>query len=437
MATHDYVIANASGAAVRADLNGALAAIVSNNSSASSPDPAYPYQFWADTSDQPAGPGKLKIRNAANDGWIVLMELDGTMLMEDGSAASPGLSFASDTDTGLFRPAANQLGIATSGVERVEFGASEVVFNDSGADFNFRVEGDAEANLLSIDASADTIAIGKLGAIKSRLHVQGAGQTGNLSDSGSTGDLLRLSSDGTAAGSGGGITFANSQSDTANSIGFAAIKGVLADGSNNTIGSISFQTRDTTTATALTERLRITANGALYTHLSPGFNASTTAGVIYAKGYGGLQGTNGTTHGSINNFYWTGTALQAWVDTTNLGNVSITSDYRTKREITTQSESGIDKVKLLRPVTFKRAEFGNLFKDEEVVREGFIAHEVGEVIPSGCEGEKDAEDQVQSLNLDAIVSVLTKALQEAIAKVETLETQNADLLARVATLEAA
>ena len=61
------------------------------------------------------------------------------MLMENGSAASPGLAFASDTDTGLFRPAANQLGIATSGVERVEFGTTEVVFNDSGADVDLRV----------------------------------------------------------------------------------------------------------------------------------------------------------------------------------------------------------------------------------------------------------------------------------------------------------
>ena len=154
MATHDYVIANASGAAVRADLNNALAAIVSNNSNATSPATTYAFQFWADTTAS-----QLKIRNAANDAWIVLMELDGTMLMEDGTAAAPGLSFASDTDTGLFRPAANQLGIATSGVERVEFGTSEVVFNDSGADVDFRVEGDTEANLLKVDAGNDRIGI--------------------------------------------------------------------------------------------------------------------------------------------------------------------------------------------------------------------------------------------------------------------------------------
>ena len=37
MAQHDYVIDNASGAAVRADLNNVLTAIVSNNSGATAP----------------------------------------------------------------------------------------------------------------------------------------------------------------------------------------------------------------------------------------------------------------------------------------------------------------------------------------------------------------------------------------------------------------
>ena len=422
MATHDYVIANGTGAAVRSDLNNALAAIVSNNSSSSEPSTTYAYQWWADTNAN-----LLKIRNSANNGWITLRELDGTMLVEDGSLAAPALAFASDTDTGLFRPGANQLSIGTANVERVKFGATEVVFNDGGVDSDFRVEGENDTAVLTIDASTDTMGVGRLGGVKCRLHVRGAGQTGPLSDSGSTGDLLRLSSDGADAGSGGGITFANSQSDTANSIGFAAITGGLANGSGNTIGSINFQTRNATTDTALTERLRITTDGALYTHLYPSATATTATGIIYTKGYGGLQGTAGSAHANPWNFYWTGSALQAWVDATYVGNVSLTSDYRTKREITTQSESGIDKIKLLRPVTFKRAAFGDLFQDEEVVREGFIAHEVGEVIPSGCEGEKDAEDQIQSLNIDAIVSVLTKALQEAVAKIETLETKVAAL----------
>ena len=433
MATHDYIISNASGAAVRSDLNDCLAAISSNNSNSTSPATTYAYQWWADTTNN-----QLKIRNSANTAWVVLRQLDGTMLLENGSASAPGLTFTSDLDTGLYRAGANQLGITTNGVERVEFGASAVVFNDGGANYDFRIEGDSDGNLFKVDASADAIGVGIGTPVKSKLHLRGSGQTNaTLSDSGGTDDIFRISSDGTTTGAGGAISFGNSQGDTAGSLGYAAIKGLLENGSSNTKGSLSLQTRSTQTDTSLSEKLRITANGGIFTYNFPSIGGELLANVLYSRGIGTLQGTSATAHGpNAYNFYWTtSSTLQAWIDTLNVGNVTITSDYRTKREIATQTESGIDKVKQLRPVTFKRAEFGTLFQDEDVVREGFIAHEVGEVIPSGCEGEKDAENQIQSLNIDAIVSVLTKALQETIAKVETLETQNADLLARVTALE--
>ena len=168
MATHDYVIANASGAAVRADLNNVLAAIVTNNSSATEPATTYAYQWWADSTA-----GQLKLRNAANDDWVIIQELDGTMLMEDGTAAAPGLAFAADLDTGFFRPAANQLGVATNGVERVEFGTSEVVFNDGGEDIDFRIEGDTESNLFFVDAGNDRVGIGTAAAQHSLSLLQG------------------------------------------------------------------------------------------------------------------------------------------------------------------------------------------------------------------------------------------------------------------------
>ena len=67
MATHDYVLDNQSGANFRADLNNALQAIVSNNSSASEPATMYAYQIWVDTSNN-----LLKIRNSSNNGWVTL-----------------------------------------------------------------------------------------------------------------------------------------------------------------------------------------------------------------------------------------------------------------------------------------------------------------------------------------------------------------------------
>jgi hypothetical protein len=155
MSQHDYVIANGTGAAVRSDLNNALAAIVSNNSGATEPATMYAYQWWADTST-----GLLKLRNAANNAWITLRELDGTLTIEAGTVSAPGLAFASDLNTGIYSPSADQLGIATNGVERVEWGTSEVVFNDGGANYDFRIEGDTNSSLFFVDASAEAVGIG-------------------------------------------------------------------------------------------------------------------------------------------------------------------------------------------------------------------------------------------------------------------------------------
>jgi hypothetical protein len=114
VAQHDYVIANGTGAAVRSDLNNALAAIVSNNSGATEPATMYAYQWWADTST-----GLLKLRNAANNAWITLRELDGTLTIEAGTVSAPGLAFASDLNTGIYSPSADQLGITTGGTVRL------------------------------------------------------------------------------------------------------------------------------------------------------------------------------------------------------------------------------------------------------------------------------------------------------------------------------
>ena len=84
MSIHDYILANASGAAFRTDLNNALAAIVSNNSNSSEPTTMYAYQWWADTSN-----AVMKIRNSANNAWIELFQLDGTLTLEDGTESTP------------------------------------------------------------------------------------------------------------------------------------------------------------------------------------------------------------------------------------------------------------------------------------------------------------------------------------------------------------
>lgn len=71
MATHDYVIDNQSAAAFRADLNGALLAIVSQNSSATEPATTYADMIWYDSTAN-----QIKKRNDADSDWITLGTVD-------------------------------------------------------------------------------------------------------------------------------------------------------------------------------------------------------------------------------------------------------------------------------------------------------------------------------------------------------------------------
>ena len=153
--TADYIISNQSGASFRTDLNNTLAAIVSNNSNSSSPATTYAYQWWADTST-----GTLKIRNSANNAWIELLQLDGTLTLEDGSASAPALSFRDDLDTGVFSSSANTFCVATAGVIRMELGTSSTIFNDGGGDVDFRIESDSTSHMFFIDAGNNRIGIG-------------------------------------------------------------------------------------------------------------------------------------------------------------------------------------------------------------------------------------------------------------------------------------
>ena len=65
-----------------------------------------------------------------------------------------------DTNTAIRFTNSDQIQFETAGVERLEIQQTEAVFNDGGADFNLRVEGDTDVNLLKVDAGTDKIGIG-------------------------------------------------------------------------------------------------------------------------------------------------------------------------------------------------------------------------------------------------------------------------------------
>lgn len=128
MSQHDYAIANDTGANVRADLNLALAAILSMNSGASAPSTTTAYMLWADTTT-----GLLKQRNAADSAWITLGTMasanlgllalaGGTMTgalvaAAGGLVVTPDIAWTGDLDTGIYRAGANLLGLVANATE--------------------------------------------------------------------------------------------------------------------------------------------------------------------------------------------------------------------------------------------------------------------------------------------------------------------------------
>jgi len=104
MAQANGEVANASGAAVRQDLNDQLAAIFTNHSGAT--QPAVPtarqaHQWWYDETNN-----ILKIRNDANSGWINVIDFnagaEGALHVPVGTAAATSIRPAADTNSGFF-----------------------------------------------------------------------------------------------------------------------------------------------------------------------------------------------------------------------------------------------------------------------------------------------------------------------------------------------
>jgi hypothetical protein len=102
------IIDNAVGATVRADMNSALAAIATNNSSATEPGTMYAYQFWSDTTT-----GLLKQRNSANSAWVTRLVLSEGQLARLNDVSGL-ISVTSATATDIFGAAGATISIDNS-----------------------------------------------------------------------------------------------------------------------------------------------------------------------------------------------------------------------------------------------------------------------------------------------------------------------------------
>jgi len=192
----------------------------------------------------------------------------------------------------------------------------------------------------------------------------------------------------------------------------------------NSGGDMIFQNTN-----SITERMRIDSSGNVLIGTT-----SNSVGAVSCK-FGLVGDFSGSFGQSINsstgatayhiNFGLSGTQT-GYISSTSGGTTyTTTSDYRLKENIMPMT-GALDKVVLLKPVTYKWKE-NNLDGSQ-----GFIAHELAEVCPQAVSGEKDAVNEdgsikAQGIDTSFLVATLTAAIQELNAKVDAQAVRIAEL----------
>jgi hypothetical protein len=281
-----------------------------------------------------------------------------------GSAGTPTISTAADTNTGIFFPAADTIGFAEGGTE-----------------------------VMRIDSSGD-VGIGTTAGFTSGngLEIQRAGVATLRCDNSTS----------TAAGE-----FRADATGTAIDCRGLEVFRTLTGGTERMRIDSSGRVGIGTTAPAYTVTVGDTDAGRGWS-----VNLNNNVGNVRSRASASDQQTHNVflnTNGEVGSIKTNGSATA----------FNTSSDYRLKENVNYNFDA-TTRLKQLKPARF------NFKADSTTTFDGFIAHEVKEVIPEAISGEKDAVDEKgnispQGIDQSKLVPLLTKALQEAIIKIEQLE----------------
>lgn len=333
------------------------------------------------------------------------ISVSGTAQFASGTAASPSLTFEGDSDTGIFSSGTNELAITTGGTQRL------IVGNNGHVGIG-TISGTPSAELTVVNGIA---------------HIE---RPSDWWSSTSFYDIAGYGHIGTEGSFGIGIT-SNGYRDSSNNW-------VSQNANNNTgaaqlalnpAGYIDFFTdsnKATGSSHVLTRRMRISGLGRIST-----FSEDGTAMIIASNKAAGtdriLSGRNGATgiDGGTESF-----RVRTNGDVGNTNNTyGSLSDVKLKRNII-DSGSQWEDIKALRVRKY------NFIAGQTYQQIGVIAQEIESICPGLVESDIDYDEEgnelgtvTKSVKYSVLYMKAVKALQEAITRIETLETEVATLKA--------
>jgi hypothetical protein len=213
-----------------------------------------------------------------------------------------------------------------------------------------------------------------------------------------------------------------------------------ATGSGDLPGRLVFSTT-ADGASSPTQRMKISSGGnvEIGTTSSPSGSVSAT-GFTFMEGNGFWWSTTGAnSYWNVNtqtyfNFRYNGSGSGAIIINNGSVNYNTSSDYRIKENVVPLI-GAIDRIKQLQVHRF------NFLANPDKIVDGFIAHEVQDIVPEAISGTKDEVDAdgnpiYQGIDQSKLVPLITAALQEALQKIETQAGVITALNARITALEA-
>jgi hypothetical protein len=376
--------------------------------------------------------------------------------LPDGTASAPALAFADDQNSGILSPANNELAFATSGTQRLVIDSSgncgigaaapaaklDVAGNQIFTATNPQIQFNAGGPIIRLP-SANTLAF-LSDSSNERMRID---SLGNMAV-GATNPQARLEVRQDSS------TAYDSSDDNAQKSGTSSICITNHNGSNNTFSQLVFDTANSNQSIARIVAIRTGTSSNDLAFVVEGSNTKREAmridssgrllvGTTTNLGAGGLTIRPNITEGSpqiaFNRSSTTNTSFCQLFKNggTDVGSISYTntatafntsSDYRLKENVV-NLDGAITRVKQLQPKRF------NFIINAGATVDGFLAHEAQTVVPEAVTGthnevDDDGNAVMQGIDQSKLVPLLTAALQEAIAKIETLETKVAALEAQ-------
>ena len=379
---------------------------------------------------------------------------------------------ASDsTEGGLLTFLVARNGSVTSALDLNE---TETVFNEGSLDADFRVESNNDTHMLFVDGGTDRLVMAlnggnvMVGTDEPTLF-NSEGTSAGLTVAGSDTSTTTIGNGGAAinivqknggAGNTAGLHFSRQDTDgTPNYSGAAIVAQFTDDQAAGEYPKARLIFNTSTNANAApSEKMRIDSNGDLLINSTSNVGIAKLSIDFSRVTHTGIElKTDGTGATRMLKFRNPNGTVGEIVSETSSTIYATSSDYRLKESVVDMT-GAIDRVKALAPKRF------NFIADADTTVDGFLAHEAQAVVPEAVTGTHnqvevwaepavDDDDNIigeplpdgvsvgdnkldadgntipvyQGIDQSKLVPLLTGALKESIAKIETLETKVAAL----------